>query len=161
MRLTKRLVLSACVLIAFAVSPAYAGLQNHTSDIVFNVSLELISSINVKKMADLNFGQVLMGGDKNVVVNPKSRGAASFRVSCKRNARIRAKVVESSIKIKDGVAGANNEIVVNDWSYSIGAHDDAGRGKDRRVRVGGVAHILDDTAYGNYSGSATLRITYM
>lgn len=160
MRFVKCLVLSVCVLLAWTVSPVFAAYNVRTDNAVFKTALELVTAFAVAKIADLNFGTVYIGGDQEVVVNPVDDGAARFHWDCRRVAHVRAKVIESSIKIKNGMAGANNEVVVNDWSYSIDRPSETNH-RYREIRVGGIAHVKSTTAFGSYSGTATLRVTYL
>ncbi len=166
MRNFKKMMVTGCLLATIAATPSYAAKPGSFGETTFNASLVLYSSIKVQKVADLNFGDVLMGGAKNVVVNSSSAGVAKFTASGDRNARVTASVVEKSIKISNGGKGAKNEIVVDDWNYG-GNVDGAGKGQFNvngtldDIRVGGVAHVNANSEYGSYSGTATLRVTYV
>ncbi|MDF1654628.1 MAG: DUF4402 domain-containing protein [Coxiellaceae bacterium] len=162
----KKLIIGGCVITSLAMTTAFAAKPGSFGETNFNVSMVLYSSIKVQKVADLSFGDVLMGGAKNVVVNSSSAGVAKFNASGDRNAHVIANVVEKSIKISNGGKGAKNEIVVDDWNYG-GNVDGAGKGQFNvngtlsDIRVGGVAHVKADSEYGSYSGTATLRVTYV
>ncbi|MDF1797418.1 MAG: DUF4402 domain-containing protein [Coxiellaceae bacterium] len=166
MKTFNKLLFTGCIVASVMVTSAYAAKPGSFGETNFNASLTLYSSIKVQKVADLNFGDVLMGGAKNVVVNSNSAGVAKFNASGDRNARVIAGVVEKSIKISNGGKGSKNEIVVDDWNYG-GNVDGSGKGAFdvngslTDIRVGGVAHVKADTEYGNFSGTATLRVTYV
>ncbi|MDF1653478.1 MAG: DUF4402 domain-containing protein [Coxiellaceae bacterium] len=166
MKLSKKLIVTSCALAVLAATSAYADRAGDYGQTNFNVALVLFSEIEVEKVTDLNFGDVMLNGAKNITVNVNDDGVAKFRATGDRNARIVAKVVQKSIKIKSGTSGPNHEIVVDNWIYGgnvngkgMGQFDV--NGNIQNIRVGGVAHILANTKYGNYSGSATLRVTYL
>lgn len=166
MKLSKQLMVAGCALAAIASTSGYASRSGDYGQINFNVALVLFSEIEVEKVTDLNFGDVMINGAKNVVVSVNSDGVAKFRASGDRNARIIAAVVQKSIKIKSGTSGPNHEITVDNWSYGGNVN---GQGQGRfdvngnlqNIRVGATAHILANTKYGNYNGSATMRVTYV
>ncbi|MDF1795726.1 MAG: hypothetical protein P1U63_04220 [Coxiellaceae bacterium] len=166
MKLSKKLMVASCALAALAGTSAFASRSGDYGQVNFNVGLVLFSEIEVQKVTDLDFGDVMLNGAKNVVVNVNDDGVAKFRATGDRNARIMAGVVQKSITLKSGTSGPNHEIMVDNWIYG-GNVDGKGlghfdvNGNIQNIRVGGVAHIKADTKYGNYSGSATLRVTYL
>ncbi|MDF1653479.1 MAG: DUF4402 domain-containing protein [Coxiellaceae bacterium] len=164
MSLSKQLAVFGAAIAALAMTSSYAN--DSSGQAGFSVSLNLFSAIHVTKVADLDFGNAVLGAAQSIVVNGKSAGVAKFNATGDRNARIMAQVVETSITMANGAGGANNQITVDNWNYSgnlssggEGQFDVSGSLQD--LRVGGVAHILADTAYGNYTGNATLRVTYL
>ncbi len=164
MSLLKRCILAVSSLAALVISTSYAG--EGSGEVGFSITMNLCSAIKVFNTADLDFGNVVLGAAQNVEVNANSPGVAKFNATGDRNAHIIAKVVEQSIKMSNGTAGANNQITVDNWNYGGNLHA-TGEGQFNvsgslsDMRVGAVAHILSETEYGSYSGSATLRVTYI
>lgn len=160
-----RLMLPCCMA-ALIIPSLYAGRPGNFGQTTFNVTLTLFSEIKVEKVKDLEFGDVVMGQAKNIVVNDLSDQAAKFRANGDRNARISVKVVEESIKMKTQTSGPKHEIVVDQWNYggNVDGNGDGHfdvNGAIQNIRVGGVAHVRADNEYGNYTGTATLRVTYL
>lgn len=161
---SKRFMLTVSALAALAITTCYAG--DGSSEVGFSVTMNLCSAIKVFNTADLDFGNVVLGAAQNVEVNANSPGVAKFNATGDRNAHIIAKVVEQSIEMSNGTAGANNQVTVDNWNYggNLKANGEGQfnvSGSLQDMRVGAVAHILSETEYGSYSGSATLRVTYI
>lgn len=163
---TKRVIVAA-VAAAVATTSLYAARPGSYGEVKFQSTLTLFQQIAVEKVKNLEFGDVLINGRAHdVVVNSTADEVAKFRANGDRLARISAKVVEDAIIMKTKTAGPNHEIRVDAWQY--GGNVDAnglGRfdsdGAIQNIRVGGIAHIKAQTKYGNYAGSATLRVTYL
>ncbi|MDF1795727.1 MAG: DUF4402 domain-containing protein [Coxiellaceae bacterium] len=161
---SKKSMLIGSVLAALAATSSYAN--DASGEAGFTVSLNLFSAIHVTKVADLDFGDAVLGAAQDIKVNSKNAGVAKFNAVGDRNARILATVVETSVTMANGASGANNQITVDNWNYG-GSLSSAGEGQFnvsgalQDMDVGGVAHILADTEYGSYSGNATFRVTYL
>lgn len=163
---TKRVIGVTMAALALTAS-VYAARPGSYGEVKFQSTLTLFEQIEVEKVKNLEFGDVLINGQsQNIVVDTNSDGVAKFRANGDRLARISAKVVEDEIVMKSQTAGPNHEIQVDGWQYG-GNVDGSGLGRFdsngaiQNIRVGAVAHILPKTKYGNYAGEATLRVTYL
>ncbi len=166
MGVSKHLLIASCaasMLLAGSVSASRSGDWGQTD---FNVSLVLFSEIEVQKITDLNFGDIMLNGAKDVVVGVNDDGVAKFRANGDRNAHIIAGVVQDHIVLKSRTSGPNHEITVDNWTYGGNVNGKGqgkfdGSGNIQNIRVGATAHLTANTMYGNYSGSATMRVTYV
>ncbi|MDF1795728.1 MAG: hypothetical protein P1U63_04230 [Coxiellaceae bacterium] len=165
MRTFKRLVSMSCALATFAMTSAYAE-PIIGGEAKFGASIYILSPLKVEKNADLIFGGVL-SGKRDVTVDSASPGVAKFSANGNRDERILVKVVESSVTLRNGIAvGPNNEVKLDGWNYGgsikangVGKFDTNGSIQD--IRVGAVAHVLENTSGGNFRGIATLRVIYL
>ncbi len=165
MLLSKRMVQSACALSALMMTSAFADRTGNFGQANFNVSMRLFNSIQVEKLTDMSFGDhMLTGTGENIIVHENDANAASFRATGDRNADVVVQVLEDTIKLTS--PEASGSISVDNWTYGgnvngqgIGKFDVTGALPS--IRVGATAHLSPSTEYGAYSGSATLRVTYI
>ncbi|MDF1653481.1 MAG: hypothetical protein P1U34_00050 [Coxiellaceae bacterium] len=166
MSILKRLVSTGCALMALAVTSAFAEPTGDDGQANFGISIYILTPLKVEKDADLLFGSVL-AGKRDITINATSAGVAKFSAYGNANARILVRVVQPSLTLRIGTAvGPNNEITVDGWNYggtikANGAAQFDSSGSIHDMRVGAVAHVLENSNGGNFRGIATLRVTYI
>lgn len=144
------------------------GLINSASaaDETFTSKLTLLAPITVTNTSDLDFGTYEGGQNNNITVAAADAGAATFSSTGEASTAVTGVIVESSIEMTtgDGI-GTTKRITVDTWTYGgdmdasgVATYD--GSGNLSNLRVGGTAHAEVEDIAGNYTGTATFRVTY-
>ncbi len=122
------------------------------------ITLNLLAKITISKVQDLIFpNATLTGSAFNIVVDTGDSGAATFNATGGNNRSITRSVTQPSINMT--APGAVGSILVDSFTVSgPTAFDPSGNANG--LKVGATAHILASSEDGDYSGSATLRVTY-
>lgn len=147
------------------VWPAWAGREGNFGEAQFSASINLFRSIQLRKITDLNFGDVIVGTDKKVVINAEDAGAATFEAHGDQSARVIGRVQESSISMTN-TNSKGSAITVDGWSYGgnmdkNGAAQFDKNGDVNDLRIGASAHVTAENDSGSYVGQATFRLTYV
>jgi hypothetical protein len=145
--------------------PIFAGRTGNFGEEAFNASINLFRSIQIRKISDLSFGDVVALADKKVVVEAGDSGAAIFEAFGDKQAHVIGRVQEASIEMAS-VDRRGDTITVDSWAYG-GSMDKNGAatfdkdGDLYDLRVGAAAHVKSDNDAGRYVGQATFRLTYV
>lgn len=155
--LTKFISLSA-----LSITTAFAGISGHYAETQFSAKCTLVSQIAVNKVQDLSFGEQVAGVESNVTVAPGDPSAAQFKAEGEKNKAVTCAVLDKNIEMKNG----NSSILVDNFTYGGDLSADGkasfnAGGKLNDLRVGGTAHIKNQTTPGDYIGKGTFRITYV
>jgi len=128
--------------------------------LVLLASAELYAAITVQLVKNLDFGYQILGLAKSVIVAPTDSGAASFNASGLTVGRTTTcTVTQSSITMSNGGSGATNQITVNAFRLSGCTTPVPPGGQILGIGVGATAVISANDLAGDYTGTATFRIT--
>ncbi len=126
------------------------------TDAPFTVSLRLLKPIIINEVRSLAFPDTTTGTSRNYVVSSTDDNSARFDLTGSSGANIVTTVIENSINLSD--SDSTTPILVDNFTVQAPlALNINGKGS---VGVGGTAHISSESQDGNYSGLATLRVTY-
>lgn len=150
-----------------ALSVVLGSFGAHATDAQFDVNLTLLEPIEVTNVSSLDFGSHVGGAFSDITVSPEASGAAVFNATGTANKTVSVNVVESSIELTTGDgATADKQITVDVFKYG-GSIDGSNQvtfdseGKANNLRVGASAIVEESNLGGEYSGVATLRVTYL
>ncbi|MFT4026744.1 MAG: DUF4402 domain-containing protein [Novosphingobium sp.] len=138
-----------------------------------SASAEILSTLNVVKDQDLNFGQIAVNGAGTVVVGtgatPDSCSAllvcagstqkANFVVTGAKNIGVAASVQQTSVSL---TSGSNSMALDNFTLYFPNGTTLTGSGTtgSTNFEVGGTLHVAAGQATGVYSGTFNVNVSY-
>lgn len=160
--------LGTMVVIAVGVTASVlaAAQPGEYGEATFTASLSLYAPIAITTVQNLSFGHIPAGSSTEVTVSPDDADAAQFTASGDPSGNVVGSVTDSSITMSNGGSGSSNQITVDDWTYggSMSSSGSASFGPDgtlSNLRVGGTANVSSTNEPGDYTGTATFRLTYV
>ena len=120
-----------------------------------------LSSQNIIKLTDLVFPVQVWGLATTVTVAVNDAGAATFTATGIAGRTAFVRVTTNSVNITNGGGGVNNRITINNFTVNNQNPVFNALGQINNIRVGARATITASKKEGEYSGSATLRLTYL
>ncbi|OUS04022.1 hypothetical protein A9Q81_06290 [Gammaproteobacteria bacterium 42_54_T18] len=154
---------SKVILTAFYILAPSLVLANEDT---FQTSLTLLSPITLTMQNSLSFPAVIAGENKTLITHPASSDAVIFSATGESSAPVTGTVVESFVVMKTGSGLDESEKIQVD-SFITGGElstDGTGifdtNGELSNLRIGASAHIEENDVPGDYSSTATFRLTY-
>jgi len=113
------------------------------------------------RSSDLVFPVQIWGLASNPIVAVNDAGAATFSATGTAGRSAYVRVTNTTVNITNGGGGVNNRITIGSFQVNNMYPVFNSSGQINNIRVGARAQITATKNEGDYSGTATLRLTYL